>query len=104
MYFHAYISTETNASTKYSDSLVTDRHGEQVYYINCDDNSHHAYPLFFGNLTNTYVRELSDYVTCIFDKFGFGGMYHDEAATSNTAYTFSAWAPAPIRPGGSKLG
>ena len=89
MYFHAYISTEKNATAKYQDSLVTDRHGHQVYYINC--TSGHNYPLFVGTTANSYGKELDQYVESVFAKFNFGGLYHDEAATTKTSYTFAAW-------------
>ena len=53
MYFHAEISTESDAATKYADAVITNRTGGQIFYA-CD----HYYGLFLPNETNSYGKEL----------------------------------------------
>ena len=52
-YFHAEISTEANASTKYADSVMTNPSGEQYFYA-CDK----YYGLYLPNTTNSYGKAL----------------------------------------------
>lgn len=61
LYAHSMISAETNASSKYADSIVTNSAGEQVHYISCDKGS--DYPLFFANSFNSYGRQMLAYYT-----------------------------------------
>ena len=88
LYYHSYISTETNASAKYADSIVTNSSGQQVVYERCDPRS--DYPLFYGTGGNAYGRELEAYFLKALS-LGFTGIYHDEFCASNTGYTFSEW-------------
>ena len=85
MYFHAEISSETNAAEKYADAVVTTPKGEQIFYA-CDK----YYGLFLPNETNTYGKELMKSIDLAFE-LGFSGIYHDEAGVTSSAYTYHMW-------------
>ena len=93
MYFHAEMCSELNASAKYQGDRITNKHGHQLYYA-CPEPAHDpltgSYPLFFGNTTNAYGRQLDLAIDTTF-KLGMTGVYHDEAAVTATAYTYSVW-------------
>ena len=91
-YFHAEISSESNASTKYSDSRITGKDGKHIFYA-CDA----YYGLYLGNDTNAYGRELLRSIERGFREMNFTGLYHDEAGTTATAYTFHLCKPSRYR-------
>ena len=67
-YFHAEISTESNATTKYADSIMTNSKGEQFFYA-CDK----YYGLFLPTESNSYGKELLRSVDKAFE-LGFTGL------------------------------
>jgi hypothetical protein len=85
MYLHAEISSETNASSKYPDAIITAPTGEQIFYA-CNE----YYGLFLPNETNSYGKELMRSIELAFT-LGFTGIYHDEAGTTSSAYTHHLW-------------
>ena len=55
MYFHAEISSETNAAEKYSDAIITNPSGAQIFYA-CNK----YYGLFLPNETNSCESSTTD--------------------------------------------
>jgi hypothetical protein len=89
MYFHAFISTETNATQKYEECEITDRNNRQVYYA-CPGTPNQNYPLFLADGTNAYSAALDKVIERAFT-LGFSGIFHDEASSSASSYTSSRW-------------
>ena len=85
MYFHAEISSETNAAEKYPDAIITNPSGEQIFYA-CDK----YYGLFLPNETNSYGQQLMRSIELAFS-MGYTGIYHDEAGVTSSAYTYHLW-------------
>lgn len=67
MYFHAEISTEAGAATKYADAMITGPSGNQTFYA-CPKSAHQYYGLYLPNETNTYgktlLRSVKNYHHC----------------------------------------
>ena len=89
MYFHAEISTEAGAATKYADAVITGPSGNQTFYA-CPKGAHQYYGLFLPNETNSYGQELHRTIEKAFE-LGFGGLYHDEAGNTASSYTYHLW-------------
>ena len=71
LYSHSMISAETNASTKYADSWITNSVGEQVKYLHCANGS--DYPLFFATESNLYGAQMKAYYDKVME-IGFSGV------------------------------
>ena len=84
VYFHAFLSGEANATTKYARDRLLDDQGKQLCYDRsvcakaCEE-----WPVFYGTSTNEYGKQLDAYVDKVFD-LGADGIYHDESAFSET--------------------
>jgi hypothetical protein len=89
MYFHPYIDTETDAASKYPDSLAVDQRGAQQVYRRCAAGTDR--PLFVPTHTNSYGKMLNGYVPLAMDRYKLGGIYHDEFGGSSWAYTYNLW-------------
>lgn len=89
MYFHAFISTETNATQKYEECEIKDSTNRQVYYA-CPGTPEKNYPLFLADGTNEYSAALDKVIERAFT-LGFSGIFHDEASSSASSYTSSRW-------------
>eukprot|EP01043_Picozoa_sp_COSAG02_P061135 COSAG02_NODE_8146_length_2690_cov_3.119259_1_plen_740_part_00 len=87
MYMDTWLSSETDAATKYKDSRILTKDGTQLTYGKCAKGK--DYPLFFGTTRNNYGKELDAYVSKALD-FGFAGIYHDDFMLNNVGYTFDA--------------
>jgi hypothetical protein len=85
VYFHAFLSGEVNASSKYYDDRLLDNTGEQLCWdqTRCPESCS-EFPYFYGTSTNAYGKELDAYIDKVF-ALGMDGIYHDESAFSVTA-------------------
>ena len=88
MYTHSFISSESDAATKYADSWITSYEGDHISYVHCAEGA--EYPMFFGTETNSYGLQLMAYYKKVLS-MGFSGVYHDEWCATGTQWTFSTW-------------
>jgi len=84
-YFHAQLSTEPNAETKYADSRLLDSTGKQLNYP-------YAYkmPLYLPTLKNSYGKALWNVINADLDTIKADGLYWDEMNWSMLRYADSA--------------
>jgi alpha-galactosidase len=95
VYFHAFVSGETNASSKYHKDRVLRADGTQQCYASCCKE----WPLFYpmqlpgSQEANAYAEQLDLYLDKVFE-LGADGIYHDESSYSVSPYT---WITDPDR-------
>ena len=93
LYFHSYLSTGTQDTGRFQDSVVRGVDGSQQWYDNCTQAGGPVklmMPLFYADGTNTYTAVLDQYVDEAF-ALGADGLFHDEFPLSAVAYTYGAW-------------
>ena len=54
MYTHSFISSESDAATKYADSWITSYEGDHISYVHCAEGA--EYSMFFGTDTRDMKR------------------------------------------------
>jgi hypothetical protein len=80
LYLHPFISTEKGAAEKYSDDRQLKADGTQV----CDYQGEYV-----GTLTNSYGKQLMEYISLGMDHFEFDGIYLDESSYGVTPLDYS---------------
>jgi hypothetical protein len=81
-YFHAQISTEPDAETKYAADRLFNSAGEAMSYP-----YRYPLPMFIATRENTYGKALWGYVKTILDDIGADGLYWDEMSHSVLEYS-----------------
>lgn len=82
VYLDTWLTTESNASTKYWDSRILpsscrpDVACPQQVHGRCAAAPNGVYPLFFGTTTNSYGKQLDLYLDKALE-MGYSGIYHD---------------------------